>query len=126
MAQPITISTKQFIKTKEAEIDGVTYTVRRMGAGTSLDMSKRMKEMQALRSEWLNLQGKSKADGKDYTEEFVRITAKLSDAIAGIEEIYTSLFDDGGDGSKARQMVHEVGFENVPAILTQIFGESDA
>lgn len=131
MAQPITISTKQFIKTKEVEIDGYTYQVRRMGAGTSLDMSKNMSELQSLKTEFVNLQGKMKvAESKRKQEvlmgEMQELSGNLNRIIGEIEVAYASLFDDGKDGSVALKMVHEVGFENVPAILAQIFGESDA
>ena len=131
MAQPITISTKQFIKTKEVEIDGYTYQVRRMGAGTSLDMSKNMSELQSLKTEFVNLQGKMKVAGSESKQkalmnEMQELSGKLNRIIGEIEVAYASLFDDGKDGSVALKMVHEVGFENVPAILEQIFGESDA
>lgn len=131
MAQPITISTKQFIKTKEVEIDGYTYQVRRMGAGTSLDMSKNMSELQSLKTDFVNLQGKMKVAGsenkqKTLMNEMQELSGKLNRIIGEIEVAYASLFDDGKDGSVALKMVHEVGFENVPAILEQIFGESDA
>lgn len=131
MAQPITISTKQFIKTKEVEIDGYTYQVRRMGAGTSLDMSKNMSELQSLKTNFVNLQGKMKVAGSESKQkalinEMQELSGKLNRIIGEIEVAYASLFDDGKDGSVALKMVHEVGFENVPAILAQIFGESDA
>ena len=131
MAQPITISTKQFIKTKEAEIDGYVYTVRRMGAGTSLDMSKNMSELQRLRTDFLNLQAKMKVEGNQKRQEVLlgdmhELSEKLNRIIGEIETSYASLFDDHQDGSIALKMIHSVGFENVPAILEQIFGESDA
>lgn len=131
MAQPITISTKQFIKTKEVEIDGYTYSVRRMGAGTSLDMSKNMSEMNSLKTQFLNLQGKMKTAKSKRSQEVLigemqELSANLSRNIKEIEKTYASLFDDHKDGSVALKMVHEVGFENIPTILTQIFGESDA
>lgn len=131
MAQPITISTKQIIKTKEVEIDGYTYSVRRMGAGTSLDMSKNMSELQNLRTNFVNLQGKMEATGSKRKQEALmgeiqELSGNLNRIIGKIEVAYASLFDDHTDGSVALKMVHEVGFENVPAILTQIFGESDA
>ena len=131
MAQPITISTKQFIKTKEAEIDGYVYTVRRMGAGTSLDMSKNMSELQSLRTDFLNLQAKMKVEGNQKRQEVLlgdmhELSSKLNRIIGEIETSYASLFDDHQDGSIALKMIHTVGFENVPAILEQIFGESDA
>lgn len=131
MAQPITISTKQFIKTKEVEIDGYTYSVRKMGAGTSLDVSKNMGELQNLRTNFVNLQGKMKATGdkrkqKALMGEIQELSGSLKKIIGEIEVAYASLFDDHKDGSVALKMVHEVGFENIPAMLTQIFGESDA
>lgn len=131
MAQPITISTKQFIKTKEAEIDGYVYTVRRMGAGTSLDMSKNMSELQSLRTDFLNLQAKMKVEGNQKRQDVLlgdmhELSGKLNRIIGEIEASYASLFDDHQDGSIALKMIHTVGFENVPAILEQIFGESDA
>lgn len=131
MAQPITISTKQFIKTKEVEIDGYTYSVRKMGAGTSLDVSKNMGELQNLRTNFVNLQGKMKVTGdkrkqKALMGEIQELSGSLKRIIGEIEVAYASLFDDHKDGSVALKMVHEVGFENIPAMLTQIFGESDA
>lgn len=131
MAQPITISTKQFITTKEVEIDGYNYSVRRMGAGTSLDISKNMSELQNLKTNFVNLQGKTKvARSKRKQEalmgEIQELTDSLNRSIGEIEVAYASLFDDHKDGSVALKMVHEVGFENIPAMLTQIFGESDA
>lgn len=48
---PIQITSSDYIKTVEAEIDGHLYKVRKMGAGDSLDVSQVMDKMAKIRDE---------------------------------------------------------------------------
>lgn len=53
---PIQITSSDYIKTVEAEIDGYLYKVRKMGAGDSLDVSQVMDKMAKIRDESDKLQ----------------------------------------------------------------------
>ena len=123
-------STSDYIKTKTGEIDGTVYTIRRMGAGDELDIA-------AISSKVLRLQEQLKLMQDDIKrakseEETLKVVAENSEAMeklaegqAKLEKVYASLFDDGGDQSKSRALVHKLGYEGVKKLLDDIFGEDD-
>lgn len=50
---------------------------------------------------------------------------KISATQEELEHILANLFDDGGDQSKSKAMVHKYGANGVKAILDQIFGDNE-
>lgn len=124
----ITISTSTLIATREAEIDGHTYTIRKMGAGTQLDISQATAPIIELNQEAMNLRAKlatakTEEDTAKLSKQANEILGKIAKANAKLEAVYASLFDDHGDQSKSRELVHMVGADGVQAILAQVFGE---
>lgn len=127
---PIQITSSDYIKTVEAEIDGYLYKVRRMGAGDSLDVSQVMDKMAKIRDESDKLQEElSKAKDKKEEEAVIEKSTELVSKMAGYNQqlitVYARLFDDGGDGSKSIELVKRVGIETVPKLLEAIFGANN-
>lgn len=125
----IKISTSQFVQTKTAEIDGVDYKVRKIGAGTQLDLSREFSGLGQMRDAVLNCTGKlaKETDAKVREKlqgEVLKLSADIADKMRAIEEIYATLFDDGGDGEKSRALIHMIGADNVPALYAQIWGDN--
>lgn len=123
-------STSDYIQTKQGKIDGTVYTIRRMGAGDELDIaaiSSRIVRLQAQIDEM-----KRSIDNAKTEEESMEAIGQNADALeklakeqANIERVYISLFDDGGDQSKSRELVHRLGHEGIKSLLNDIFGEND-
>lgn len=131
MAQPIQISTTQFIARKGAIIDGHEYSVRKIGAGTQLDLSREFATVEALRQDSLNEMGKLESETDPKKKEAIQgkmlaLSGKLADTITKIEEIYASLFDDGEGGERSKKLMHDVGIDNVANLYNQIWGEPNA
>lgn len=121
MSFNISISTKDYIKTVNAKIDGHVYTVHELGAGTSLDLSRHFSDMAKARTQMLNAKGKMESTQDDkYTDEMVACATSVADHLKAIEEIFIEAFDDNEDGSKSHKLVHAVGIENIQKIYTQI------
>ena len=123
-------STSNYIKTKTGEIDGHVYTIRRMGAGDELDVASVSSRILALQ-ERIKLMQDALERAKD-DEAAMKAMADSADAIeqmateqANLEKTYASLFDDGGDQSKSRALVHKLGLEGVKALLNDVFGADD-
>lgn len=127
----ISISTKSFIKTVQAKIDDHVYTVRKMGAGEELDLSRELGTLSKFKSKVLNLQGKMEAEKDEEKQvklmtEFQKLMADFSVVNARIEEAYIRLFDDHEDGSKSRNLVHTLGLANIQKVYSQIMEQADA
>lgn len=121
MSFNISISTKDYIKTVNAKIDGHIYTVHELGAGTSLDLSRHFSDMAKARTQMLNLKGKMESTQDDkYTDEMVACAGTIAEHLKAIEEIFIEAFDDNEDGSKSRKLVHSLGIENIQKIHEQI------
>lgn len=125
---PISISTSNYIETKEAEIDGHLFKVRKLGAGQSLDMSRMSQEMLKLQSELMN--AKSRIDRAEDEETKHKETAKamaIVDNIAvqtgKLEALFAKCFDDGEDGKRSLELVHSIGVDNTKKIIDKVFGE---
>lgn len=123
-------STSDYIQTKTGKIDGTVFTIRRLGAGDELDIaaiSSRIIQLQ----EQLEIMKRDLTDAKTDGEELeavsknVELFDKLAKEQANIEKVYISLFDDGGDQSKSRELVHRLGHDGVKKLLDDIFGEDD-
>lgn len=130
MSETIAISTSKFIKTVKAKIDDRVYTVRKIGAGEQLDLSREVGKIGEYQVQALNLRGKYETAKDDATKEkLLGEIMKVSEAIGAIndriEAIYCGLFDDGEDGSHAKRLVHMLGIENIQKVYDQIMGATD-
>lgn len=127
----ISISTRNFIKTINAKIDGHGYTIRKMGAGEELDLSRELSTLTTFKSKILNIQGKIEAEKDEEKQaklmaEFQKIMADFSVVNDRIEEAYIRLFDDHEDGSRARNLIHSLGIGNTQKVYAQIMEQADA
>lgn len=130
MSETIAISTSKFIKTVKAKIDDRVYTVRKIGAGEQLDLSREVGKIGEYQVQALNLRGRYETAKDDATKEkLLEEIMKVSEAIGAIndriEAIYCGLFDDGEDGSHAKRLVHMLGIENIQKVYDQIMGATD-
>lgn len=130
MSETIAISTSKFIKTVKAKIDDRVYTVRKIGAGEQLDLSREVGKIGEYQVQALNLRGKYETAKDDATKQkLLEEIMKVSEAIGAIndriEAIYCGLFDDGEDGSHAKRLVHMLGIENIQKVYDQIMGATD-
>ena len=123
-------STSNYIKTKKGEIDGVVYTVRRLGAGSELDLAAISARVVKL-EEKLKILQKSVEEAKTDEDQIkaiadnARVLEQMAEEQTNIEKVYASLFDDGGDQSKSRELVHRLGQDGVKKLLDDIFEEDN-
>lgn len=110
------INTKQLKSRKQVEIDGHPYTVRRIGAGEELTLSQGMRLLEKL--------AKKEKDSELSESEYAEIDQMTVDTI----ELMAGCFDDGGDGSKSRQLVRSLSEAELTLMMQQIFKDegSDA
>ncbi len=130
MSDVFQVVTNNIIPTRKANIDGVIYTVRRKGSGDDLDISLRSsrltklgREIMAERNRLANAKNDEERD--EATKRVEDIMDKISATQEELEHILANLFDDGGDQSKSKAMVHKYGANGVKAILDQIFGDNE-
>lgn len=130
MAEAISISTSHYIKTVKAKIDDRVYTVRKIGAGEQLDLSREIGRASELQVQALNIRGKYESATDDEAKgellaEFVKISEQMADISNHLESIYCGLFDDGDDGRYAKKLIHSLGIENVQKVYQEIMGAID-
>ena len=106
----IEFSTSSLSSRKRVKIDGHVYTVRRMGAGEELDASTVIRELKKLSSR-IN-------KSNNYSEKDMELYDKLQ---ARSLDIFVGLFDDGGDGTKSRELIGKLSFEDRTEMVKQIF-----
>ena len=128
--EAVSISTSKYITTIKAVIDGHTYTVRKIGAGEQLDLSREFSKLQELQLEATNLHAKyevakTKEDKNKLEIEYINVAKPLADIMERIEDIYINLFDDGEDGKYSRQLVHSLSIGDVRKIYDEIMGALD-
>lgn len=128
--EAISISTSKYIKTVNAKIDDHVFTVRKMGAGLQLDLSREMNNLLNMRTTIMNVEGKQKVAKNDeerekLTEEMLSKMGDFEKIIKRIEDIFVSIFDDREDGSKSRNLVHSLGIDNMQKIYAEIFDEAE-
>lgn len=128
--ETVSISTSKYIKSVKAKIDDHIYTVRKMGAGTQLDLSREISNLMKMRTDLMNLQAKMKKteseeeadkmlqENMDKMEAFGKVTQR-------IEAIFIDLFDDGEDGKKSAKLVHALGIDNVQKVYAEIFDKAE-
>ena len=123
-------STSNYIKTKQGEIDGVVYTVRRLGAGSELDIAAISARIVRLQEELEILQkdiagAKNEAAQLKAVADNADVLEKMAEEQANLEKVYATLFDDGGDQSKSRELVHKLGPDGTKKLLDDIFEEEN-
>lgn len=128
MSEVFQVSTNNIIPTRQANIDGVIYTVRRKGSGDDLDISIRSSKLAKIGRESISdrnrlSQAKTDEERAEITEKLEKAMMKVAELQDEIEKVLANLFDDGGDGSKSKAMVHKYGADGVKQILDQIFGD---
>lgn len=130
MSDVFQVVTNNIIPTRKANIDGVIYTVRRKGSGDDLDISLRSsrltklgREIMAERNRLAN--AKNDSEREEATKRVEEVMDKISATQEELESILANLFDDGGDQSKSKAMVHKYGANGVKVILDQIFGDNE-
>lgn len=128
--EAVSISTSKYITSVKAKIDDHVYTVRKMGAGTQLDLSREISNLMKMRTELMNLEAKMKKtaseeeadkmlqDNMDKMEAFGKVTQR-------IEAIFIDLFDDGEDGKKSAKLVHALGIDNIQRVYAEIFDKAE-
>lgn len=126
----VAISTSKYITTVNAKIDNHVYTVRKMGAGTQLDLSREITTLAKSRTTILNLESKMKlAKTEEEQQQLLdELTPKMEEfdkIIKRIEDIFVSIFDDREDGSKSRRLVHTLGLDNIQLVYNEIFEKAE-
>lgn len=128
--EAVSISTSKYITSVKAKIDDHVYTVRKMGAGTQLDLSREISNLMKMRTDLMNLEAKMKKtaseeeadkmlqDNMDKMEAFGKVTQR-------IESIFIDLFDDGEDGKKSAKLVHALGIDNIQKVYAEIFDKAE-
>lgn len=128
--EAVSISTSKYITSVKAKIDDHVYTVRKMGAGTQLDLSREISNLMKMRTDLMNLQAKMKKteseeeadkmlqENMDKMEAFGKVTQR-------IEAIFIDLFDDGEDGKKSAKLVHALGIDNIQKVYAEIFDKAE-
>lgn len=103
------ITTSNLKTRKKVEIDGQPYTVRKLGAGEQLTLSQYMREIKKLdkKEKAGTLTDAEEAEALKMTEDTMNIMA--------------ACFDDGGDGSKSKQLVKSLSVDELQAVLDEIF-----
>lgn len=128
--EAVSISTSKFITTVKANIDGHDYNVRKMGAGTQLDMSREISNLMKMRTELLNLEGKiKKAETEEEADKMLQENMgkmeSFNKIVNRIEAIFIDLFDDGEDGKRSAKLVHALGIDNIQKVYTEIFDKAE-
>ena len=128
--ETVSISTSKYITSVKAKIDDHVYTVRKMGAGTQLDLSREISNLMKMRTDLMNLQAKMKKtaseeeadkmlqENMDKMEAFGKVTQR-------IEAIFIDLFDDGEDGKRSAKLVHALGIDNIQKVYAEIFDKAE-
>lgn len=105
------IKTNQFATRKPVNIDGHEYIVRKPGAGEQLILQQKMRRVK-------ELDRLQKANSLSEEQE-----VELENLGADMLDLTASLFDDGGDGSKSKELVRSLSDEEVTLLLTKVFNE---
>lgn len=110
MSDMISISSNDLGTRKRVKIDGIDFTVRKLGAGEELDLSQIARQTLKLLERL--------SDNKEWKDsdslEFDGLKKKSL-------EIYAKTFDDGGDGSKSDELVKRLSDEERNNIYRQVF-----
>lgn len=128
--ETVTISTSKYVTTVNAKIDDHVYTVRKMGAGSQLDLSREINNLARMRTDLLNLQAQvEKAESDEEAEKLMQKNfdkmADFDKVVKRIEDIFIELFDDHEDGKKSKKLVHALGIDNIQHVYNEIFDKAE-
>lgn len=107
------INTDSLKNRKKVEIDGHPYTVRRYGAGEQLRLNQLVRQANKLKVK----------EQAGTTTEADEVEAEM--LAKQMIDIFAGLFDDGGDGKKARKLVESLSQSEVQELFAQIFKDED-
>ncbi len=111
----LSIKTNQFATRKQVDIENLgeihTYTVRKLGNIEQLDLSQYMRRMQKI------------ADIEREQEGVLddTLAAEVENIQNKIAELFTGLFDDGGNQKKSKKLVASLSDIELSMLLAQIF-----
>ena len=128
--ETVSISTSKYITSVKAKIDDHVYTVRKMGAGTQLDLSREISNLMKMRTDLMNLQAKmKKTESEEEADKMLQENMDKMEAFGKvsqrIEAIFIDLFDDGEDGKKSAKLVHALGIDNIQKVYAEIFDKAE-
>lgn len=128
--EAVSISTSKYITSVKAKIDNHVYTVRKMGAGTQLDLSREISSLMKMRTDLMNLQAKmKKTESEEEADKMLQENMDKMEAFAKVtqrtEAIFIDLFDDGEDGKKSAKLVHALGIDNIQKVYAEIFDKAE-
>lgn len=106
------INTGQLRNTKKVLIDGHEYSVRRPGAGEMLAIDQLNREATTL----------SKKKGKSTPAD----EARAKEIANKLYDMTIKWFDDGGDGSKSRELLYSLDNEALATMFQMIFNGEPA
>lgn len=132
----ITINLNDVREVVEVTIGDHVYNVRRMGSGEELEASASMRRAGELIGNISRLQAqylKATSDPDNIDEkEMDKLTKKVQKAADSLEaeqlyqfNAYVKLFDDGGDGSKSRELLSMLSHEDRKKLLEDIFSQKE-
>lgn len=129
----ITIDLNQIRETVEVTIGDHVFNVRRMGSGEELELSasnrrtfELMNKASKLQKQFLELAEtpEDKLDQKEIdkmVKQMDKVTADIRSEQDYQSEAFVKLFDDGGDGSKSRELLKTLSNDEKSKLLQSIF-----
>ena len=133
----ITINLNDIREVVEVTIGDHIYNVRRMGSGEELDLSasnrrtfEAMERANKLQKKFMELSAtpEEELDQKE-VDKLVKQMDKVTDEIRKEQEYqseaFVKLFDDGGDGSKSRELLKSFSHGEKQKLLEQIFSQKE-
>lgn len=132
----IEISTKGLIRELKAKIDGHVYTVRKLGAGTQLDIQRKTTKMSTISKKAFNLKSRfeaaKKTKGGDTKEtlamvdELDKLMVEMNDTQESLARSWMKLFDDGTDDQRfTKELLEKYGTAGLQKLNARAFGSGD-
>jgi hypothetical protein len=133
----ITINLNDIREVAEVTIGDHVYKVRRMGAGEELDLSasnrrtfEAMERANKLQKKFMELSAtpEEELDQKEVdklVKQMDKVTAEIRKEQEYQSEAFVKLFDDGGDGSKSRELLKSLSHNEKQKLLEQIFSQKE-
>lgn len=133
----ITINLNDIREVVEVTIGDHVYKVRRMGSGEELDLSasnrrtfEAMERANKLQKKFLELSAtpEEELDQKEVdklVKQMDKVTAEIRKEQEYQSEAFVKLFDDGGDGSKSRELLKSFSHNEKQKLLEQIFSQKE-
>lgn len=133
----ITINLNDIREVVEVTIGDHVYNVRRMGSGEELDLSASNRRTFEAMDKAVKLQKKftelsstpeEELDQKEVdklVKQMDKVTAEIRKEQEYQSEAFVKLFDDGGDGSKSRELLKSFSHDEKQKLLEQIFSQKE-